>query len=64
MFVSQPQEATSVQAVNDFVLFTVAGAGSLVSGEIYSDFGWLVLIYLVSGLVSTILAFFMLCSLS
>jgi hypothetical protein len=37
--------------VNDFVLFTVAGAGSLLSGEIYADGGWLLLIYVVSGLV-------------
>ncbi len=36
---SQPSEATEVQAINDFILFTVAGAGSLISGVIYADFG-------------------------
>jgi hypothetical protein len=51
-FVSQPKEATEVQAVNDFVLFTIAGAGSLLSGEIYAIWGWSVLIYVASGLVS------------
>lgn len=41
-----------MQAVNDFVLFTVAGGGSLLSGVIYATYGWLVLIYVVSVLVS------------
>ena len=35
----KPIEATEVQAVNDFILFTVAGGGSLVSGIIYSAYG-------------------------
>lgn len=41
-----------MQAVNDFVLFTVAGAGSLLSGVIFAAYGWLALIYVVSVLVS------------
>ncbi len=28
-----------MQAINDFILFTVAGAGSLISGVVYSDLG-------------------------
>jgi hypothetical protein len=28
-----------VQAVNDFILFTIAGAGSLISGYVFQDFG-------------------------
>lgn len=48
----EPREATEVQAVNDFVLFTIAGAGSLASGFIFSIFGWLVLIYVASVMVS------------
>jgi hypothetical protein len=35
----QPSEATEVQAINDFVLFTIAGAGSLASGFIFAEFG-------------------------
>lgn len=35
----KPKEATEVQAVNDFVLFTVAGAGSLISGYVYAVYG-------------------------
>ena len=35
----QPEEATNVQAINDFILFSVAGAGSLLSGLLYSDEG-------------------------
>lgn len=41
-------EATDVQAVNDFILFTVAGIGSLASGAIYSSGGWFVLIYVAT----------------
>jgi hypothetical protein len=48
---SQPHEAADVQAINDFILFTVAGGGSLVSGVLYSQFSWAVLIYLSSVLV-------------
>lgn len=43
-------EATDVQAINDFILFTVAGVGSLLSGLIYSTWGWFVLVYAVSGM--------------
>jgi hypothetical protein len=38
--------------VNDFVLFSVAGSGSLLSGWIFATWGWLRLIYVASGLVS------------
>lgn len=47
-----PQEATRVQAVNDFILFTIAGAGSLISGIVYANYSWSVLIYASSVLVS------------
>lgn len=43
-----PSEAPDVQAVNDVILFTVAGLGSVVSGVIYSNFGWDTLVYSVS----------------
>mgnify|MGYP003385697666 FL=1 len=44
-------EAADVQAVNDFILFTVAGVGSLLSGIVYSNYNWKVLIYVVSGMM-------------
>jgi len=47
----QPEEATDVQAFNDFILFSVAGGGSLISGTVYADYGWITLIYVVSGAV-------------
>lgn len=50
----QPVEATEVQAYNDFIIFSVAGGGSLISGVIYATYGWLFLIYLVSGMVRTV----------
>lgn len=46
-----PVEATDVQAVNDFFLFSTAGLLSLASGLIFSDFGWFVLIYAVSAMM-------------
>jgi predicted MFS family arabinose efflux permease len=42
------EEATDIQAVNDFILFTVAGCGSLLSGIIYSLYDWFAVIYMVS----------------
>lgn len=51
-------EATDVQAVNDFILFSVAGCGSLVSGAIYSSLGWFKLIYIISSLMFINLIFF------
>ena len=48
---SQAAEATDVQSVNDFILFTVAGLGSLASGFIYSGAGWNVLIYCAAAMV-------------
>jgi len=53
-----PHEATDVQAVNDFILFTIAGAGSLVSGVIYSSFSWPILIYASSALMLVNLVLF------
>ena len=44
-------EAADVQAVNDFILFTVAGVGSLLSGIVYSFTSWYSLILLVSGMM-------------
>jgi len=41
-----------VQGINDFILFTVAGTGSLLSGVIFAELGWLMLIVIVSSLVS------------
>jgi hypothetical protein len=38
----QPIEASEVQAYNDFIIFSVAGAGSLISGVIYSAYGKMV----------------------
>lgn len=54
----KPIEATEVQAVNDFILFTIAGAGSLASGYIYELWGWLMLIYVCSGLMVAYLLLF------
>ena len=57
---SHPSEATEVQAVNDFVLFTIAGLGSVLSGEIFSVYGWLYLVYITSALVS--LSMYVICN--
>lgn len=35
----QPIEAAEVQAWNDFIIFSIAGAGSLISGVIYATWG-------------------------
>lgn len=45
-------EAVDVQAWNDFILFTIASAGSLASGYVFSYYGWYVLIYAASAMVS------------
>ena len=37
--------------MNDFVLFTIAGGGSLLSGLVYSSYGWDALIYACSIMV-------------
>jgi len=50
-YICRKSEATDVQAVNDFILFSVAGIGSLASGAIYSSAGWFVLIYVVTGMM-------------
>lgn len=44
-------EAVDVQAWNDFILFSIASAGSLASGYVFSYYGWYVLIYASSGMV-------------
>jgi len=54
----RPEEATYVQAFNDFVLFSVAGGNSLVSGWIFSTYGWSVLVYTVSVIVVLNMGFF------
>jgi hypothetical protein len=53
MTLLQPHEAADVQAVNDFILFTVASAGSLASGYIFSQYGWYILIYTSLAMVNT-----------
>lgn len=53
-----PHEAADVQAINDFILFTVAGAGSLLSGVIYSQFSWAVLIYVSAVMMAINLLLF------
>ena len=35
----QPVEAAEVQAYNDFIIFSVAGAGSLISGVLFAAYG-------------------------
>ncbi|KAJ1431643.1 major facilitator superfamily domain-containing protein [Ochromonadaceae sp. CCMP2298] len=45
-------EATEVQGLNDFIIFSVAGSASLLSGLLYGAEGWKVLVYTVGGLVS------------
>lgn len=55
-----PHEATSVQAINDAILFSVAGIGSLVSGAIFSYYGWQTLIYVTSTLIVANLVLFFL----
>eukprot|EP01035_Chromulina_nebulosa_P020643 gene20643-26765_t len=47
----EPHEATRVQAINDFILFSVAGAGSLASGIIFEVYGWFNMILVSSGLI-------------
>ena len=54
----EPDEATYVQAFNDFVLFTTAGSMSIVSGSIFKEYGWHVLVYVVSVFVLLNMAFF------
>lgn len=55
----KPCDATRVQAINDFILFSVASASSLASGALFATFGWSVLIYVVSGLIGgNLLLFF------
>lgn len=54
----EPQEATDVQAVNDFVLFSIAGLLSVISGYIYESLGWDNLIYIVIGFMGVYLLLF------
>jgi predicted MFS family arabinose efflux permease len=55
-----PHEATSVQAINDAILFSVAGTGSLISGAIFAYYGWQTLIYVTSTLIVANLVLFFL----
>jgi hypothetical protein len=43
------REATRVQGVNDVVIFSIAGAGSFLSGYIYEWDGWRVLVKVTRG---------------
>jgi len=54
----KPVDATRVQAVNDFILFSVASASSLIAGVIFGGAGWSVLIYVVTGLITANLLLF------
>ena len=54
----KPEEATDVQAFNDFILFSIAAGGSLLSGWLFSSKGWIVLIYVVTGLVGLYMILF------
>jgi MFS family permease len=55
----RPDEATKVQAFNDFVLFSIAGAGSLISGLIFALYGWHILCYAITGVVVLNMVFFL-----
>lgn len=44
----QAHEALIVQAVNDFIIFGVAGVGSFASGYVYAALGWAKLVYCVA----------------
>jgi MFS family permease len=55
----RPDEATKVQGFNDFVLFSIAGAGSLISGLIFALYGWHVLCYVITGVVVLNMVFFL-----
>merc|ERR1712167_509903 len=52
-------EAADVQAINDFILLTIAGASCLASGAIFYYFGWSTLIYVCSALVGIYFILFM-----
>jgi len=54
----KPHEATQVQAVNDFILFSVAGGGSLLSGVVFSQYGWLTLVLVVAVMMGLNLVLF------
>jgi MFS family permease len=51
-------EATDVQAVNDFFLFSIAGSSSFLSGYIYEEYGWVFLIYIMAVFVACYLTLF------
>lgn len=40
-----------MQGVNDVILFTVSGAGSMVSGYLYAELGWTMLLLLTVVMV-------------
>lgn len=51
-------EATDVQAVNDFFLFSIAGSSSFLSGYIFEEYGWVFLIYIMIIFVACYLTLF------
>ena len=51
-------EATDVQAVNDFLLFSIAGSSSFLSGYIFEEYGWVFLIYIMIAFVACYLTLF------
>ena len=54
-----PQDAPRVQGANDFIIFFIAGAGSLGSGYINSSLGWDAVNWVVVGLMGVLLAIFL-----
>ena len=48
----RPDEALTVQAVNDLIIFGLAGIGSFSSGYIYTALGWERLIFIVAGVMA------------
>lgn len=55
------QDAVRYQAMNDFVLFTIAGIGGTISGGIYNRFGWNADIYLILSVLGSTLVLFYIC---
>ena len=64
----EPADAARVQGANDFVIFALAGAGSFCSGYIYKgagddvSHGWHALVFVVIGLMATLLLCLCICS--
>lgn len=43
---------TEIQAINDVIIFSIAAAGSALSGKVFHLYGWTTLIYFVSVLIA------------